>query len=363
MHLVRFVLPAALTLAVAACTSTPPHSTMQQDARWLSYPGGEGVGAGKRVVLVAGDEEYRSEEALPMLARLLSEHHGFECAVLFSQDPETGEINPDESTHIPGLELIDQADLLILQLRFRQLVDEDMAHVMDFVEAGKPLFGIRTSTHAFNYKGDSPSPFAKWTWTSKDPAGGFGREILGETWVAHHGHHGQEATRGLPHPDHADHPVLRGVDDVFGPTDVYAIRDLPADALTLLQGQVLAGMTPDSPPVEGAKNNPMHPVAWLRERPLASAAGAGNEGPNSGEAGVATQRIFATTMGAATDLESEDLRRLFLNAGLWCLRMEDRIPRGGLEASMLGRYEPTDFGFGSYRKGLWPADYRDGTPE
>jgi len=351
MHLVRFVLPAALSFVAAACTSTTHYETMEQDARWLSYPGGEGVGAGKRIVLVAGDEEYRSEEALPMLARLLSEHHGFECAVLFSQNPETGEINPDESTHIPGLHLVDQADLLILQLRFRQLVDEDMAQIMDHVDAGKPLFGIRTSTHPFNYKGDSTSPFAKWTWTSKDPAGGFGREILGETWVAHHGHHGQEATRGLPHPDQADHPVLRGVDDVFGPTDVYAIRDLPADAVTLLQGQVLAGMTPDSPAVEGAKNEPMHPVAWLRERPL------------SDDAGSPTQRIFATTMGAATDMQSEDLRRLFLNAGLWCLEMEQRIPDGGLEASMLGRYEPTGFGFGSYRKGLWPADYREGTPE
>ena len=38
------------------------------------------------IVLVSGDEEYRSEEALPQLARILSKTHGFNCTVLFAQD-------------------------------------------------------------------------------------------------------------------------------------------------------------------------------------------------------------------------------------------------------------------------------------
>ena len=338
-----------LVLLATGCCAVPTRAPMAEDARWLVYPGGEGIGAGKRVVLVAGDEEYRSEEALPMLAQLLSEHHGFECAVLFSQKPDTGEINPDQSDHIPGLHLIDDADLLVLQLRFRELPDEDMAHIMDHTLGGKPLFAIRTSTHPFNYKTNPDSPYAKWTWTSQDPPGGYGKEILGETWVNHHGHHGVEATRGIPNADVADHPVLRGVADVFGPTDVYGIRELPADHEVLLWGQVLAGMTPDAPPVDGPKNDPMHPVAWTRERPLDAA-------------GTATQRIFTSTMGAATDMESEDLRRLFLNAACWTLGLEADIPEGGLDAGLVGPFDPTDFGFGTYRKGLWPADYRDGTP-
>ena len=322
-------------IPVAACASSIP-----EDSRWLIFPGGEGVGAGRRVVLVAGDEEYRSEEALPMLARLLSEHHGFESVVLFSQDSVTGEIDPNNPSNIPGLHLVDGADLLVLQLRFRELGDEDMAHIMRHVETGKPLVGIRTATHAFNYKENMASPFAKWSWRSSNPEGGFGREILGETWVAHHGHHGREATRGVPNPDLSGHPVLRGVTDVFGPTDVYAIRDLPTDAQVLLYGSVLAGMTPDSPPVGGAKNNPMHPVAWLRQRPL----------PGGG-----VQRIFATTMGAADDWSSEDLRRLFLNASLWTLGLENKIPTKGLEAGMLGVWDPTSFGFGGFRRGLFPT--------
>ena len=50
---------------------------------WISYDGQEGPGKGKHIVLVAGDEEYRSEEGLPMLAKILSERHGFKTTVLF----------------------------------------------------------------------------------------------------------------------------------------------------------------------------------------------------------------------------------------------------------------------------------------
>ena len=282
-----------------------------------------------------------------MLGRLLSVHHGFETVVLFSQDPESGKIDPNHSSHIPGLELIEGADLLVLDLRFRELSDGDMAYIINHVEAGKPLIGIRTSTHAFNYKKNLESPYAKWTWTSKYPEGGFGRYILGETWVAHHGHHGKEATRGVLNPSLGKHAVLQGVKDVFGTTDVYAIRDLPDDAEVLLHGAVLAGMTPDALPVEGSKNLPMHPVAWLRQRPMENGS---------------AQRIFATTMGAATDWSSEDLRRLFFNATFWTLGMEEQIPSQGLEASMQGPWNPTGFGFNAFRTGMRPADYKDGTP-
>lgn len=339
---------AVFALATGCSTlESPSMTTAETDPRWLVYPTSEGPGFGKRVVLVAGDEEYRSEEALPMLARMLSGHHGFECVVLFSQDPETGEIDPNQSSHIPGLHLVDDADLLVLDLRFRELPDDDMAHIMDYANAGRPLIGIRTSTHAFNYPSDSPSPFAKWTWTSADPKGGFGTEFLGETWVAHHGHHGKQATRGVPNPELAQHPVLGGVSDVFGPTDVYAVRSLPEDAQVLLFGSVLDGMTPDSSAIDGPKNNPMHPIAWLRSRD------AGQDSP---------QRIFSTTIGAAQDWSSEDLRRLFLNASFWTLGMEDKIPEQGLDADVIGRWEPSAFGFDGYRKGLVPMDYQDGTP-
>ena len=66
----------------------------------LVYKGSDGPGKGKHVVLLAGDHEYRSEESLPALARILAKHHGFKCTVLFNTDPKTGEITPGNS-HMP----------------------------------------------------------------------------------------------------------------------------------------------------------------------------------------------------------------------------------------------------------------------
>src|SRR5207244_5475542 len=124
-------------------------STSAQAAdRWVVYSGGDGPGKGKHVVLVSGDEEYRSEEALPQLGKILAKHHGFRCTVLFAIDPKTGEINPNIS-NIPGLEALKSADLMIIATRFRHLPDEQMQHLADYIEAGKPIIGMRTATHAF----------------------------------------------------------------------------------------------------------------------------------------------------------------------------------------------------------------------
>ena len=69
---------------------------------WITYHGDRGPGAGKHIVMVSGDEEYRSEEGLPMLAKILAVHHGFKCTVLFAIDPETGTIDPETLDTPPG---------------------------------------------------------------------------------------------------------------------------------------------------------------------------------------------------------------------------------------------------------------------
>lgn len=309
------------------------------EAQWVNYPGGEGSGAGRKVVLIAGDEEYRSEEAMPMLGKLLSVRHGFDCTVLFSIDAETGAIDPEEQTNIPGLEALADADLMVIATRFRELPDDQMKHVVDYVESGRPIVGLRTATHAFSYQRNPESPYAHWSFRSESWPGGFGQQVLGDTWINHHGRHGRESTRGVVAPAAAGHPILRGVDDVWGPTDVYGLRNLGDDANVLLLGAVLAGMTPDDPPVEGPKNDPMVPIAWTR-----SYTGAGGE----------AARVFTTTMGSSTDFESEGLRRLLVNAVYWGLGMEDRIPERS-DARVVGEYEPTDFGFGSHAVGVMPS--------
>ena len=154
---------------------------------WVTYEGKEGPGAGKHIVLVTGDEEYRSEEAMPMLAKILAARHGFKCTVLFAIDPNDGTINPTVLNNIPGLEKLRDADMMIVFTRFRELPDEQMKHIIDFTNSGKPILGLRTATHAFNYKDNRNSPYAKYSFNSADPPGGWGRQVLGETWVNHHG--------------------------------------------------------------------------------------------------------------------------------------------------------------------------------
>ena len=309
------------------------------DQLWLEFKGTAGPGLGKHIVLVSGDEEYRSEEALPMLAKILSTHHGFDCTVLFAIDPETDEINPEHVRNIPGLDALGTADLMLIFVRFRELPDEQMKHIVDYINSGRPIMGLRTATHAFQYSRDTSGPYAKYDCTNEEFEGGFGRQVLGETWVAHHGDHGFESTRALINPSSEDHPILKGVADVWGTTDVYAVSELTGNAQVLMDGQVLSGMKPDDDP---KPDTATMPVAWTKEY-------TGDEGKAS--------RVFCTTMGAATDLLSADLRRLLVNAAYWGMQMEESIdPSRSVEP--LGPYEPTGFGFGTYIKGRRVSDYR-----
>lgn len=286
------------------------------------------AGNGRRVVLIAGDDEYRSEESMPLLAHILAERHGFDCTVLFATDPQTGAVDHGRKDNIPGLEALRHADLLVLFTRFRCLPDARMKYIADYLDSGKPVVGLRTSTHAFAYPTDSPSPYAKYAWNNKksDFPGGFGRQVLGQTWVNHWGGHGSQSTRGMFAPDAASHPILKGIADggIWGPTDVYeATLPLPEGCTPLLLGQVLRGMRPDDPPAapefvkrlnrEVDKNAPMHPVAWTYRRPVG-----------------AKGRVFTTTLGGAmaggSDFDDRAFRRLMVNACYWAVGLEAKIP-------------------------------------
>jgi hypothetical protein len=331
--LLRF--PAVIALSILAGVAASPAA----DPQWVVYEGKDGPGKGKHIVFLSGDEEYRSEEALPQLARILADRHGFKCTVLFPIDPKTGEIDPNTKDNIPGLEALGSADMAVMLLRFRELPDDQMKHFVDFLNSGKPILALRTSTHAFNYSKDSKSPYAKFHWQSKEPwLGGFGKQVLGETWVAHHGAHKKEATKGIIEETAKDHPIVRGVEEIFGDTDVYTANP-PDDAKVLVRGQVLAGMKPTDLPVEGKKNEPMQPVYWLRDW--------------KGEAGK-TSKIITTTMGSSTDLQSEGFRRLLVNSVYWALGLE--VPAKA-DVALVGDYKPTFYGFNSFQKGRKPADY------
>ena len=333
-----------IALAVLAGLA-PVASLLRAADPWIVYDGLDGPGHGKHIVLISGDEEYRSEEGLPQLGKILARHHGFKCTVLFAIDPADGTINPNKNDNIPGLEALKTADLMIILTRFRNLPDEQMKYIADYVDAGKPIVGMRTATHAFANKGSKL--YAKFDWQSKEWNGGFGRQILGETWVDHHGGHGRQSTRGLIAPGQEKHPILRGIKDgdIWGPTDVYKVNKLFGDSTPLVLGQVLTGMKFDDSPLEGdkdpqKKNDPMMPVAWTK-----SYKGADDK----------VGRVFTTTMGASQDLEAEGTRRMLVNAAYWALGLEDKIPAKS-NVDLVGEFKPSKFAGGGYVKGVKPAD-------
>ena len=311
---------------------------MENSAGWIGYEGNEGPGEGKHIVLVSGDEEYRSEEALPLLAKILSAHHGFNCTVLFAIDAETGEIDPEEQTNIPGLHNLETADMMVLFTRFRELPDDQMKYIVDYTNSGKPVMGLRTATHAFSYSRNLQSPYAKYSFNSEEFDGGYGRQVLGETWINHHGHHGKESTRGVIDAEMQAHPILKGVEDIWGPTDVYGTTRLTGNPQVLVHGQVLVGMEPSDPP---KPDTPTMPLAWIKTY--------------TGEQGKIS-RVFCTTMGASVDLESGGLLRLLVNACYWCMGLENQIPDKS-QVDYVDEYNPTFFGFGTFKRGMRPSDF------
>ena len=331
-----FITVWAMTLATAALART---QVLAADP-WVRYEGGEGPGKGKQVVLISGDEEYRSEEFLPQLGKILAKRHGFTCTVLFAINSDDGSIDPNNLHNIPGLKTLPTADLMIISTRFRDLPDEQMRYIAGYVDAGKPIIGIRTATHAFSIP--AGKTYVKYSFNNKEWDGGFGRQILGETWINHHGNHGFQSTRGVIAKGMEQNPIVRGCEDLWGPTDVYAVRlPLPGDCRPLILGQVLEGMNPNDKPVSSAKNNPMMPVAWTKTY----------RGAN-GQSG----RVFTTTMGCAKDFESEGLRRLVVNAAYWCVGLENKIPAKA-NVDLVGQYHALPFGGGKFRRGVMPSDH------
>jgi hypothetical protein len=337
MHGVMYALGlAALALSALAW---PLAGTSRGEDPWIVFEGKDGPGKGKHIVLVAGDDEYRSEELMPQLGKILAVHHGFKCTVLFPVNRETGEIDPGTVDNIPGLAALKMADLMIIFCRFRELPDEQMKYIVDYMNSGKPMMGLRTATHSFNYTKHKDGPYAKYTFNSRDPAGGFGRLVLGETWIDHYGAHQRESTRGLIAEGMQDSPIVKGCEDIWGPSDVYAITTLSGDSKPVVMGQCLTGMDPKDPPNTAKK--PV-PIAWIKTF--------------SGTEGKAA-RVFNTTMGHGGDLLSEGFRRLLVNAAYWSMGMEDKIPARA-KVDFVGQYKPTPIGFGKHTKGLKPQDHK-----
>ncbi|MCA9129914.1 MAG: ThuA domain-containing protein [Planctomycetales bacterium] len=273
----------------------------------------------KHIVLVSGDEEYRTEESMPMLGKILSQRHGFKCTVLFALSDDGQYIDPNNQAGIRGWESLADADLLIIGTRFRSPSEADARYVTDYINAGKPIIGIRTATHAFN----GPGNFGSVSY------GKFGLEILGEQWVSHHGKHRSEGARGVIQEENKSHPILNGVVDIFCPSDVYTVKNLTDNDQILMRAAVTASLDPSSANLDGdPRNRPLQPFAWIHEYKKPNGSGTGTS--------------FCTTGGASVDLVNEDLRRMIVNAAYYLTGRE--VPKKA-DVSFVDPFYPSFYGF------------------
>jgi hypothetical protein len=311
---------------------------------WLTYKGGDGPGKGKHIVLLAAEQEYRAEQALPMLARTLSKHHGFDCTVIFLMN-EDGLVDPtlpapfkekDKNNNVPGMEHLAKADAFIWMSRFLQLSDEDIQHLYDYFDSGKPIIALRTANHGL--------------WRDNKPYMVNGkkisqREMLGGAFMKHHGGWKREATLATPVKEHKDHPILIGVKEAWGTTDVYRCHKedtVPADCTPLLMGQPMKTLERDAPP--NTDKIPLA-VAWTK-------TWTGNKGKAS--------PILHYTMGSAKDFENEGVRRVTINGVYWGLGMADQI-KADSNMDIVGDYKPLKDGFNYDKIGVYPrpaSDYK-----
>ena len=219
------------------------------------------------VVIVMGEDEYDTNRTLPAFAL---KHLGKEFRVRYVF------ANEKDRHDLPGLQVIDEADAVLLSVRRRALPKAQMDAVRKFVAAGKPVIGIRTASHAFSLQGKKP-PAGRFTWE------GFDREVFGGNYSGHHGAGPKVAVQVADGA--AKHPILAGVNvtGLRGNGSLYKVSPLIKTATPLLIGSI-----PDKP---------AEPIAWVVE-----AKGG---------------RRFYTSLGHADDFKEPAFNRLLLNALRW----------------------------------------------
>ncbi len=240
------------------------------------------AGAAKRVVLMIGEDEYKTWETLPAFAEQELTPRGYAVRVIHS--------DPADKHNFPGLiEALKDADLLVVSVRRRSPPREQLDAIRRHLEAGKSLIGIRTASHAFAVRGADQEALAshpdRAEWTE------FDREVLGGNYTGHHGE--GPSTNVLPAPDAPlDHPIRVGLagGGWSSVASLYRTGPLSPDAQTLLLGLI--------------PGQPIQPLAWTRLY------------------GDRRARIFYTSLGHESDFADSAFRQLLVNAVAWGLEGE-----------------------------------------
>ncbi len=228
------------------------------------------------VVLILAEDEYQTERTLPAFARA---HLGKEFRV--------SEVFGDEQQRdsLPGLEVLEQADLVVVSVRRRLLPKEQLALLRQYVARGKPLVGLRTASHAFSPRGKAPIPEGRDSWPE------FDRDVLGGNY---RGHHSNKIKTTIQIAKGAEkHPILHGVnvEQLQGFSSLYRTSPLVSSTTTLLLGTI-----PEQSP---------EPVAWVN---LTATGG----------------RVFYTSLGHPDDFQQPAFVQLLHNAVRWASGLSQR---------------------------------------
>jgi nicotinamidase-related amidase/type 1 glutamine amidotransferase len=226
------------------------------------------------LVIVAAEDGYQTSRTLPQFA-LQQLGRDFRVRYVFA--------DAKERHTLPGLDVLREADVLLLSVRRRGLPHEQMELLRQFIAAGKPVVGIRTASHAFAPK-DKPGDGID-TWPT------FDRDVLG----CHYGgdHSGEKKTTVRIADGAASHSILKGVAGTFRTAgSLYRSQPLAEGATPLLLGKT-----------EGV--DLAEPVAWTWTR------------KDGG-------RVFCTSLGHPDDFRDENFVRLLHNGILWAAGLGKR---------------------------------------
>lgn len=230
----------------------------------------------KRLVIISAEREYKTERSLPKFA-LKNLGDDFRVDILYADE--------NDRYSIPGIEILNKADVLLLSVRRRVLPKDQMKIIHRFVESGKPVVGIRTSCHAFSLRGRRP-PKGYIAWEK------FDAEIIGGHYTDHHGNGPEVTVRAAA--DGRQHPILSEIDPkkLHGHGSLYRVSPLAKSAIPLLIGK--------------REGKPEEPIAWVN---LTRYGG----------------RVFYTSLGHIDDFKQPAFNRLLKNALLWSVhRLEKK---------------------------------------
>ena len=234
-------------------------------------------------VLVVGTHHYAPQTTMPFLATELK-RLGFRATVVDpAWDPEK------DARGLPGLEVLKEADVGIFFLRFLQLEDDQLAHITEFIESGKAVVGLRTSTHAFNYPPDHPRHALN---------NDFGQKVLGSPYLIHLA--GKTQVKPAAHAVH--HPILTGVDATGWESSgtLYLINAQPGiEPLLIGTGHSKrVGTVTNQFGIHELKQTMSAPIAWTWKNSY------GN-------------RVFTTSLGHAKDFTNPNALRIIVNGVFW----------------------------------------------